>query len=104
MATQDIQLNSLSGDLLIVNGELVIGNSETQNIHDIVNDNNGEWKEHPTLGVGLLYYLNSNIDETSLNQVISTQLQNDGFNTQKMVITYNSANSTDTINLQNVKR
>lgn len=100
----DIQLTSLTGDLLIKNGDFVIGDSDTQNIHDIINDNKGEWKQYTNVGLGIFYYLNSPLDRTSFKQQIALQLQSDGFNTQNMILSFNNTNGTETVDVSQVTR
>lgn len=42
-----------NGDLLIQNGDFVIGNSELQHQEDILAAHKGEYKEYPEIGVGI---------------------------------------------------
>ncbi len=100
----DLQLISLEGDILIKNGDFVIGNGDTQNIHDIIHDAPGEWHQWPNVGVNIFYYLNSPIEKTNLVQQASKQLQSDGFQTQNMILTFDNTNSVETINVTQVYR
>ena len=100
----DILLTAIDGDLLVKNGDFLFGESDEQNIHDLINDAPGEWKEFLNVGLGINYYLNSRMDKTSITQAVRIQLQNDGFNTDKMVLLFDNINSTEIIDLTGVSR
>ncbi|MRX40396.1 oxidase [Flavobacterium sp. LC2016-23] len=53
----DILLNK-TGDLLIQNGDIVIGYSDNQHQEDILLASKGDYKEFPELGVGISNMLN----------------------------------------------
>lgn len=67
------------GDLLIQNGDFVVGPSDPQHIKDIINSFPGWWKRTPTVGVGIFQYLNSAGQEQTIEKSIKTQLQADGY-------------------------
>lgn len=69
------------GDILIKDGDFVIGPSDNQHIADIIMSAPGWFKEFPLLGVDLPNYLNKR-DVQQLEQNINLQLQSDGYNTQ----------------------
>lgn len=100
----DILQTSITGDLLIQNGDLVLGESNTQNVFDLINSAPGEFKQYPSIGLGINSYLNANVDETSLTQKIQIQLNGDGFNTQKMIVSFDNTNDTETIDVSGVTR
>ena len=77
MIFQDF-LNDENGDLLIQNGDFVVGASDSQHVEDILTSFVGEWKQYPFLGVGLLQYLKSQNPNTAIT-AIKTQLQSDGY-------------------------
>ena len=80
MAAQDLLLTSLEGDLKIGNnGDLVIGLSDDQHIHDIIHDEPGEWHQFPTVGVGLENYQFGPVNTNILQQNIRMQLIKDGY-------------------------
>lgn len=66
------------GDLLIQNGDFVIGFSDQQHNYDIMASNTGDWKEYPLVGFNKLTYLNSRTTSAVLNQNARIQLQADG--------------------------
>lgn len=77
MAVKDF-LSDTDGDLLIVNGDFVIGESDEQHNYDIMKSEPGWWKEYPLVGFGPLKYLNSQATFAELNQSARIQLQADG--------------------------
>jgi hypothetical protein len=79
---QDIQLKD--NDLVILNGDFVIGYSDQQHIEDIINDNVGNWKQYPTCGVGIKQYQASSGQEQIIERLIKLQLQNDGYNVDNL--------------------
>ena len=76
--TQDIQLDD-NGDLLIRNGDFVIGASDNQHIQDIINASVGWWKEFPLVGVGIANYQSSSGAQQQLERSIKVQLEGDGY-------------------------
>lgn len=80
MVFQDF-LSDENGDLLIQNGDFVVGASDFQHVEDIITSFCGEWKQYPILGVGLLQYLNSQNPQKATT-IIKQQLQSDGYNLQ----------------------
>jgi len=79
MARQDYLLDE-SNDLLIQNGDFVVGDSNEQHIADIGLDSPGDWRLDPTVGFNAVRY--RNVDATKKQQFVSefrTQLANDGY-------------------------
>ncbi len=79
----DILLDE-DGDLLIVNGDFVIGESIDQEVGLILQSNKGEYKEFPTFGLNLIELINSNTSEVELNQLLKIELKKDGKNYQQL--------------------
>jgi hypothetical protein len=77
MTEQDILLDS-DGDLLIENGDLVLGPSDDQCVADIIESETGNWKEHPQVGVGIGKYMRSAGQFSELEREIRVQLAGDG--------------------------
>lgn len=67
------------GDELIVNGDYVIGPSDSQHIDDIIISVAGAWREYPTVGVGVQEYQSGPNEEQKLRAVINQQLKADGY-------------------------
>jgi hypothetical protein len=80
MARATDLLYGSDGDLLIVNGDFVIGESEEQHMEDIILAAPGEFRQYPTLGVGISRYLKGpdpNLDR--LKAAIIENLKLDGY-------------------------
>jgi len=77
----DILLSS-TNDLLIENGDFVVGPSDDQHIMLVLLNSPGQLRHEPLIGVGVQRYKNSRLDLiaiTKLKQEIRLQLQLDGF-------------------------
>ncbi len=79
MDTRDIQFSFTGGDLTIDNGDFVIGNSDQQNIRNIVQSQRGQFYHTPMIGVGILDEMNSAVTVQSLKNRISNNLKLDGY-------------------------
>lgn len=80
-----IQLNT-NGDLLVTNGSLSIGEVTNQNIYLLLACGKGEWKEYPTLGIGI----NDAIGEENTSMLmynIRKELVNEGLSINELKIT-----------------
>ena len=65
-------------DVIIKNGTLQTGDTDEQNAQIIILAEQGEFKEHPQLGVGLSQFLKSVGRERELIRAIRIQLALDG--------------------------
>jgi len=83
-ANQDIAL--MHNDLLIRNGDFVIGESDEQHIMDTINAFPGWWKENPPDGVGVFTYLNSAGQQQQLQKAIKLNLVSDGYTVTNPII------------------
>jgi len=75
----DILLDE-NDDLLFKDGELVLGESTTQEVGIIVRLNQGELKEDPLLGPNLITLINSNASKAKIKQRMKLHLARDGKN------------------------
>lgn len=75
---KDILLDT-DGDLLIEDGDFVIGNSDTQNVESIVHNFKGEFKEYPLVGFGVINYVKTNTSEMKFKRDLKIQLENDNY-------------------------
>ena len=82
-------LQDSDGDILITDGDFVIGDSDNDHIVDIINSNQGDWKEFILCGVGIDNYLNSSGMQLQLKKNIITQLGIDGYGSITVVFTGN---------------
>ena len=76
---QDFLLDD-NGDIKIINGDLVIGESDQQDVEIVFKAHKGEFKEFPILGFGASLYLkkNTNIVEEFIRE-LELQLEYNGF-------------------------
>lgn len=65
-------------DLLIINGDFVIGESFDQEVGIILRMYPGELKEDPVLGPQLIRLINSNTSELEIKQLVKLHLARDG--------------------------
>lgn len=86
-------LLSESGDLLIQNGDLVIGESSQQHVGLLVELHKGELKEFPTTGFGISRYLKkSTASLTRFTRELKIELEADGFPDAKISISEDLSN------------
>lgn len=85
----DIILNRNSYELEISSGDFVIENSDQQSANLIINLFQGNLKQFPLAGVGLINYLASSASQERISQVIKQQLETDGFNVETLTVTPN---------------
>ena len=85
------------GDILIQNGDFVIGLSDENHIQDLIESFVGWWKEFPSVGVGIKQYQGSAGKEQEIEQSIKLQLQKDGYNISLVRVT---PNPDSTFNIQ----
>ena len=74
----DILFDYSTGDLFVNNGTVVYGDSNQQSVGFLLEANKGDYKQFVNCGVGIFNYLNAP-SYTNLNDVITEQLTNDGF-------------------------
>lgn len=71
-------LRDSTGDLKIKDGDFVIGESTTQHQTDILLSQKGDFKQWPTLGVGLFNFLLGDDSVDEFKQVVQAEFENDG--------------------------
>ncbi len=76
MARKDIILED--NDLKIVNGDFLVTQSDLQHVRHILEANQGQYKEHPVIGVGIRKMLNGVIGGSERRE-ISIHLTADGY-------------------------
>jgi len=81
-----------NGDLLIVNGDFVITDSDQQHNYDIIASSPGDWKEYPLVGFNPMKYINSRATPAELNQAAKIQLQADGCSNIKVNLSIDNNN------------
>lgn len=93
MATANDFLQNSDNDILIKDGDFVIGASDEDHIVDIVNSNPGDWKEYIFCGVGIDSYLNSSGAQLQLKKQILLQLAQDGYSS--ITVNFTDSNSSN---------
>jgi hypothetical protein len=84
--TTDILFDRETGDIRIENGDLVIGDSVTQHIEDLLIAEKGFFKFDPEIGVGLNRYTNDDLSPEDLIRLIRLELEKDGMKINKILI------------------
>jgi hypothetical protein len=100
MANRIDYLCNLSNDLLIANGDFVIGISDEMHIEDTIKSDVGHYKENPQDGVGIDRYVKSTGQEQILARSIKIQLENDGYTVNNPKIDINNEKITITPNAE----
>ena len=72
------------GDLKIVNGGFVTGESGPEHVYQICRNSKGGWKANPTLGVGSRKYIDD--DAGNLPAAVVEGLRVDGFTVSKVEV------------------
>lgn len=83
MARQDY-LKDESGDLLIQNGDFVVGESDHQHINDIIIASPGDYRQYPDVGFNAIRFLNSVGRENQFKSELRAALENDGYKVRKI--------------------
>lgn len=96
MAFQDILLDE-DFDLLIENGDFVIGESVNQDIALIINTWVGHWKKSPLIGVGIQNYLNSSGQSVTIRRNISVGMDADSIIIDDLFVSNNNLDSQGSI-------
>jgi hypothetical protein len=84
----DFKLDS-EGDLKIRNGDFIFDESDQQNIQDIIENAQGDYKSTPFVGVNAQKYLSGS--KAALERNIKIQLRNDGFQTDDIVADFDQS-------------
>lgn len=67
------------GDLMIRNGDLVVGDSTYQHVQGLLLHQKGHYKFDPLIGVGIENFLNDEVQNSELLKEVRTALEADGF-------------------------
>lgn len=73
------------GDLMVRNGDFVIGNSDTQNVKLILEADKAQIRQFPLLGAGIRRQVSGSVDGR-VRREIQLQLESDGYKSNQ--ITY----------------
>lgn len=100
MANRIDYLCGSDGDLLISNGDFVVGISDEMHIEDTIKSDVGYWKENPQDGVGIDKYIKSTGQEQVLARSIKLQLENDGYTVNNPIVEVDNEKVTITPNAE----
>jgi len=67
-----------AGDLVIENGDFVKTESTEQHQKCLILACKGEYKEHPTIGVGLINYILTDGSKTAFKSAVTKEFERDG--------------------------
>ena len=84
--TTDILFDPITGNILIQNGELVVGDSTDQHTNDLIVSDKAWYKHAPQRGVGVRNYINDVNNLPGLTVAIRSELQADGQDVKSVVI------------------
>jgi hypothetical protein len=87
---QDMLLDD-TGDLLILNNDVVLGESSEQHQRLLLQSTKGDWKEQPTVGVNAPFYLKDD-DKNGLMGSIKTEFEKDGLKVNKIIFSGSKIN------------
>lgn len=90
MIRYDAQLDE-NGDLLVVNGDLVLDLSDDQHMEDTIKAYPGWWKENFSDGVGIQDFLGSDGQEQILARLIKIELESDLYTVNRPEISFDAA-------------
>jgi hypothetical protein len=74
---QDFLLDA-DGDIKIVNGDLIIGESDQQHVELLLSTSPNDWKENPVTGAAMIKSLGGNLSGFAKRNV-AVQLEADGY-------------------------
>lgn len=75
---KDIILDD-TGDFSILNGDLSVGESDSQHVDHIVTADLGHFRQWPLLGVGIMREIQGDFNPQELKQNIRLQLESDDY-------------------------
>lgn len=82
----DIVLDA-AGDLLFVNGDFSMAESTLQHQQLLLLNDKGDYKQNPTIDVGLTNYLDDDDGLAALSRAITMEFARDGMRVNKIQIT-----------------
>ena len=71
-------------DLAFEGGDFAAGVADNQHVALIFKSQQGEWKQHPSLGIGINDYLEDD-EQSDLQHVINERLKMDGYFFKKFI-------------------
>ncbi len=90
MAKRRDYIEDNNNDLLIVNGDFRVGDSDEQHIKDTIVAFSGWWKENASDGVGIDSFVKSTGQEQVVARLVKIQLENDGYTVNNPIVNINN--------------
>jgi len=87
----DIVLDTNTGDLVFINGDIAYGESTLQHQRDILQAHPGDYRYAPTVGVGVQDFVKDDDPENML-RAIAQQFTADGMTVNSIVFSNNKVN------------
>ena len=75
---KDILLDD-NDDLAFLDGDVVLGDSEDQEVSLIIRSNQGDWRASPLTGFGVAQRMRNEVNRAEFELALSSQLELDGF-------------------------
>jgi len=76
----------INGDIRIKDGDLVVGDSDNQNIEFIIKAKPGQFYQFPTLGVGIVDEVKGSITPQALRIKIKNNLEADNYRVNRIEV------------------
>lgn len=90
---KDLLLNE-AGDFKIKDNDLAIGESDGQNINDILQSVKGDYKRSPQTGLNAIAFTNGNATTADIKAQAKLQLELEGFRVKDIIVTRVNGNIT----------
>lgn len=75
-----------TGDILIQNGDFVIGESTAQHMQDLLIADKGQYRLHPEVGVGIDQFINADFYADEIAAAIQDDYTYDGLRISKLIV------------------
>lgn len=82
----DILFDTETGDVIIENGDLKVGDPTFYHVHDLLMAERGFYKFNPTIGISISQFINEEVNSEELIRQVRLGLERDGFKVVKLVL------------------
>lgn len=90
MSYKDL-ITDADGDLIFINGDIKINESDTQHVEHILITDKGQFRQFPLIGVGVARYYHGSVNKQELKQSVKLQLESDGYNVRQIFVDTNES-------------
>lgn len=87
MAKRQLDILLTDGDATIANGDFACGESTAEHQRQLILAAKGDYKQNPTIGVGVLAYIDDDPGMQELANEIATEFTGDGMTVQEVNVT-----------------